>query len=138
MSVFVLDACALIAYFSGEPGAEYIKAIFKKAIDTKTTKIMMHKVNLFEVYYDVIKNYNEQEADSMLDTVRKMPIEIIQVLEDAVFKKAGYLKAHYKLSLADSIALAESIMRNGQLITSDHHEFDVIAQTEHIGIAWFR
>jgi hypothetical protein len=67
ISVFVLDACALIAYFAKEKGSE-------------------------------------------------------TELEEAVFKKAGYLKSKYKISLADSIALAENITRNGQLITSDHHE----------------
>jgi predicted nucleic acid-binding protein len=138
MNIFVLDACALIAYFAKENGAENVKSILKEAIDNRKTKILMNKVNLLEVYYDVLKNYNEREADKMLETVREMPVKIVNELEDAVFKKAGYLKAKYKISLADSIALAESIMRNGQLITSDHHEFEVIEKNENIGIKWFR
>jgi predicted nucleic acid-binding protein len=138
MSVFVLDACALIAYFAKENGAENIKSILKEAIDTTNTKIFMNKVNLLEVYYDVIKKYSEHEADKMLETVKEMPVEIIKELEDAVFKKAGYLKAKYKISLADSLALAENIIRNGQLITSDHHEFEIIEKDENIGIKWFR
>jgi predicted nucleic acid-binding protein len=138
MSIFVLDACALIAYFAKENGAENVKAILKEAIDNTNTKIFMNKVNLLEVYYDVIKNYNKNEADKMLETVKEMPIEIIKELEDAVFKKAGHLKSKYKISLADSIALAENITRNGQLITSDHHEFETIEKNENIGIKWFR
>ena len=138
MSIFVLDACALIAYFSKENGSENVKSILKEAIDDTNTKIFMNKVNLLEVYYDVIKNYNEREADKMLETVKEMPIGIIKELEDAVLKKAGYLKSKYKISLADSIALAENIIRNGQLITSDHHEFEAIEGNEKIGIKWFR
>ena len=138
MSVFVLDACALIAYFAKENGSENVKTILKEAIDNRDTKIFMNKVNLLEVYYDVIRNYNEQEADKMLEIVREMPIEIVKQLEDAVFKKAGYLKSKYKISLADSIALAENITRGGQLITSDHHEFETIEKQENIGIKWFR
>lgn len=98
----------------------------------------MNKLNLLEVYYDVIKNYDEQAADKILETVKKMPVETIEELEDAVFKKAGYLKSKYKISLADSIALAESITRNGELITSDHHEFEAIEKYENIRIKWFR
>jgi predicted nucleic acid-binding protein len=98
----------------------------------------MNKINLLEVYYDVFKSYNEQEADRMLETVKEMPIEVIQELDDAVLKKAGYFKARYKISLADSIVLAESVTRNGILITSDYHEFKQIEQHEAIKIKWYR
>jgi predicted nucleic acid-binding protein len=138
MNVFVLDACALIAYFAKENGAENIKRIFEQAIDNKNIIVLMNKVNLLEVYYDVIKTYNEQEADKMLEIILEMPIEIIPELSDTVFKKAGNLKSKYKISLADSIALAESITRNATLVTSDHHEFETVEKQENILIKWFR
>jgi predicted nucleic acid-binding protein len=138
MNIFVLDACALIAYFAKENGAENVKEIFRQAIDDSNTKVLMNKVNLLEVYYDIIKSYSEPEADKMLEIVKEMPIEIIQELDDKVFRKAGYLKAKYKISLADSIALAESIMSDGTLISSDHHEFEPVEQVERIKIKWFR
>jgi predicted nucleic acid-binding protein len=138
MNVFVLDACALIAYFAKEDGAEKIKEILKQAIENKNTIIYMNKINLLEVYYDVVKTYNEREAHNMMEIVAEMPIEIIHELNDNAFKKAGLLKAKYKISLADSIALAESITRNATLITSDHHEFETIEKQEQINIEWFR
>jgi predicted nucleic acid-binding protein len=98
----------------------------------------MNKVNLLEVYYDVIKNYSELEADNMLVIVNEMPIEVITELDDKVFKKAGYLKAKHRVSLADSIVLAESMIKNGVLVTSDHHEFEPVEQSENISINWFR
>ena len=137
MNVFVLDACALIAYFTKESGAENIKEIFKDAIDSDT-RVFMNKINLLEVYYDVIKNYDEQTANNMLKIVAEMPIEIIHEMCDTVFTKAGYLKSKYRISLADSIALAESISKNGTLITSDHHEFEIVMQNEDINVKWFR
>ncbi|MCL2312832.1 MAG: type II toxin-antitoxin system VapC family toxin, partial [Firmicutes bacterium] len=127
MTIFILDACALIAYFSKENGAENIKEIFKQAIDSNA-KIYMSKVNLLEVYYDTIKKGNEKNADKMLKIVEQMPIEIIHEISDTVLKKAGLLKSKYRISLADSIALAETITQNGTLITSDHHEFEIIEQ----------
>ena len=138
MNIFILDACALIAYFAKENGAETIKEILKQAIDDKNTIVFMNKINLLEVYYNVIKSYNVQEADRMIETVKKMPIEVIQELSDTVLKKAGYFKSKYKISLADSIVLVESIIRNGTLITSDHHEFKPIEQYENIKIKWYR
>jgi predicted nucleic acid-binding protein len=138
VSVFVLDACALIAYFTKEDGAENIKEIFEQAIDNKNIIVLMNKVNLLEVYYDVVKTYNEQEANKMLEIVMEMPVEIIHELSDKVLKKAGLLKSKYKISLADSIALAESITRSATLITSDHHEFETIENQENITINWFR
>ncbi|MDR2869371.1 MAG: PIN domain-containing protein [Deferribacteraceae bacterium] len=138
MNAFVLDACALIAYFAKEDGAENIKKIFERAIYSKDTVVLMNKINLLEVYYDVIKRYNEQEASRMLEIVAEMPIKIIHELDDTVFKMAGLLKSKYRISLADSIALAESITRNASLISSDHHEFDVIEKQEQIAIQWFR
>ena len=138
MNIFVLDACALIAYFVKENGSENVKDVLNQAIDDENTKVFMNKINLLEVYYDVLKNYSVQEADKMLRIVKEMPIGIISELSDVVFKKAGYLKTKYKISLADSIALAENIARNGTIITSDHHEFEPIEQCENIKIKWFR
>lgn len=138
MSVFVLDACALIAYFAKEDGSEIIRDIFKQAIDDKHTHIFMNKVNLLEVYYDVIKSYSVREADKMLKIVEVMPIKIVRELDDLVMKKAGLLKSKYRISLADSIALAENMVRNGELVSSDHHEFEPIVKSENIKIKWFR
>jgi PIN domain nuclease of toxin-antitoxin system len=138
MNIFVLDACALIAYFAKEDGAENVKEIFEQAIDNKNTAVFMNKVNLLEVYYDVIKTYNEYEANKMFEIVMEMPVEIVHKVSDKVFKKAGLLKSKYKISLADSIALAESMTRNATLITSDHHEFETIENQEKIAIKWFR
>jgi predicted nucleic acid-binding protein len=138
MNIFVFDACALIAHFAKENGADNVRNILKDAIDDENTKIYMNKINLLEVYYDVIKAYNEQEADKMLEIVKQMPIEIISELKDGILKKAGQLKVKYKISLADSIALAETIIMNGLLVTSDHHEFEPIEKIENIKINWFR
>ncbi|GHU25523.1 hypothetical protein FACS1894172_17920 [Spirochaetia bacterium] len=59
MNIFILDACALIAHFAKENGADNVKNILKNAIDDENTKVYMNKINLMEVYYDVIKSYNE-------------------------------------------------------------------------------
>lgn len=138
MTTFVLDACALIAYFAKEDGAENVKQIFEQAIADNGIKVFMNKINFLEVYYDVIRTYDEHEANKMFEIVMEMPIEIIHELSDDVFKKAASLKSKYRISLADSIALAESITRDAILISSDHHEFEIVERQENVSIKWFR
>jgi len=52
--------------------------------------------------------------------------------------EAGKFKSKYKISLADSIAIAESKINNGSLVTADHHEIEPIEKAEKINITWFR
>ncbi|MDR1248947.1 MAG: PIN domain-containing protein [Treponema sp.] len=84
MKIFILDACALIAYFGKEEGAEAVKNILRNAIDDENTKVLVSKINLLEVYYDILKTYDQQKANKMLETVKEMPIEIIAELRDEV------------------------------------------------------
>jgi len=48
------------------------------------------------------------------------------------------LKNTFVIYKGDSIALAESIMCNGTLVTSDHADFAKIETAEKIKISWFR
>ena len=61
-SVFILDACAVIALLAGEQGAENVKALVQDAIEEKIT-IKMNQINLLEVYYHVCNAYNQDEAN---------------------------------------------------------------------------
>ena len=140
MSIFVLDACALIAYINKEDGWDVIRDMYNQAFEDKNTDIYMNKLNLLECYYDVIKKLGVEDADWTMKTVREMPINVVDCWDkdDVVFKKAGYFKSKYKMSLADSVALAESEARGGSLVTSDHGEFDAVERSENISIKWFR
>lgn len=43
-----------------------------------------------------------------------------------------------KISLADSIAIAETKIRNAQILTADHHELDTIDKKEDVIFYWVR
>jgi predicted nucleic acid-binding protein len=132
-----LDACALLAVLAMEKGAENIRNLFQEAVDNQAV-LMMNKLNFLEVYYKIYKAYGKIEADNLLKTIEQMPITINDTLTNEVFKEAGRLKSKYKLSLADSIAVAESIINKGSLVTADHHEIEPIEIVEKINITWFR
>jgi predicted nucleic acid-binding protein len=137
LNLFILDACALIAVLAMEKGADTIRKLFQKTIDRQIV-LMMSKFNFLEVYYKIYRAYGKLEADKLFDTMGQMPILIKDTLTDAVFKEAGRLKSKHKISIADSIAIAETIINKGTLVTADHHEIEPIEASEKINVTWFR
>ena len=98
----------------------------------------MHKANLLEVYYDLYRTYGKEKADLVLSEIKKRPIVINSEISDEIFAEAGRLKASYKISFADSFALAQAIVFGGAFLTCDHHEFDVVEGQENIEFYWLR
>ncbi|MDR1141248.1 MAG: type II toxin-antitoxin system VapC family toxin [Planctomycetaceae bacterium] len=137
MNGYVLDACALIALLQDEAGADKVAEIINMAYNGDVT-IVMNKLNLLEVYYDAYRLRGKIQADEMLTQLKKQPIVINSEITDDLFIEAGRLKASHKISLADSIALAEASVHDRMLITADHHEFDVVEKNEKISFLWFR
>ena len=137
ITTYVLDACAMLAVLSDEPGADVVEEIYDKAASGEAV-LAMNKLNLLEVYYVLIREYSKERADGFYSEVRHLPIQIYHEITDKVFTEAGQLKASYKISLADSIALAQTIVLGGELLTADHHEFDAIERSEAIRFRWIR
>ncbi|MDR1564859.1 MAG: type II toxin-antitoxin system VapC family toxin [Oscillospiraceae bacterium] len=136
-NAYVLDACALIALLEKEDGANVVLKLYNEA-KTNRIKLMMSKLNLLEVYYGTLRDYGLDQAHKLIESISKSPIQIVSDFSDEVFVEAGRLKASYKISLADSIALAEAAVRQALLVTCDHHEFDIIEQNEPIKFLWIR
>jgi len=134
---FVLDSCAVIAYINGEQGCDIVQRILMNG-EIGNASISMHKLNLLEVYYDTMRSSGEANAQDIVDMINESPVEVISYISDAVFKEAGRLKVAYKMSLADSVALAEAFTRNAAIVTADHHEFDIIERSEPIAFQWIR
>ena len=137
MTTYVLDACAMLAVLSNESGADVVDDIYEKA-SSGDVGLAMNKLNLLEVYYDLLRTYGKDRPDEVLEEIRQLPIKFYSELTDEIFFEAGRLKTTYKISVADSIALAQAITINGTIVTADHHEFDVIEEKESIIIHWIR
>jgi len=135
-SIFVLDACALVALLKNENGADVVANAYAKA-NNGEAKIIMNRLNLLEVYYGFYRDAGREYADKIMDGVAQSIIQISEFDKD-IFPEAGRLKASYRISLADSIALAQALVVGGELLTADHHEFDVIEGQENIQFHWIR
>jgi len=75
---------------------------------------------------------NEEGSDMASSTI------IVSEITKEIFAEAGRLKANYRISLADAFVLAQTKVTEGILLTSDHHEFDVIEANEPIRFLWIR
>ena len=138
MAEYVIDACSLVAFLHDEEGANIVDEILRKVSSTSDNTVFIHEINLLEIYYGVYREDGLKLAQATLSSVKDLPISIVQGLKDENFNEAGRLKATYKISLADSIALAEAKIRMCKLVTADHHEFDTIEANEEIDFLWIR
>ena len=119
--IYVLDACALIAYVRGESGKSVVEDIL---LDPRL-QVIIHAINMCEVYYDFVRAEGQKIADDVVEDSIAAGIEIREDLDLALWKAAGDLKAKLKrISLADAFALAFARRMGATLVTSDYKEFD--------------
>lgn len=134
MKRHVLDACALIAYFNDEAGAEVVEDLF-----SSSKEIFMSVVNLYEVCYDAARTSgNEHTVVEILETVRQLPIVVVWEVSDELLQAAARFKMRYKISLADSFALGLADVLNAVVVSADHHELEPVEQAGEVSVLWFR
>lgn len=132
--VIVLDACAMIAYLRDEEGADVVE---QHLLDTETT-CYAHAINVCELYYDFLRVSDQATALAAVQDLQNVGLMISEELDSDLWQAAGNLKATQRLSLADCFALAFANRLGGQLLTSDHHEFDPIQAAGLAAILFFR
>ena len=116
----ILDACAIVAYLKGEPGAAVVKAI----IDDPSSVCYAHSLILCEVYYHYLRLYGEPTARTVIDNLLAEGVIERPDMGREFWERVGSHKARGKISLANCfcVALAEEL--KGEVVTSDHAEFD--------------
>jgi PIN domain nuclease of toxin-antitoxin system len=130
----ILDACALIAFLNDEPGADVVEDAL-----ANVATVEIAAINLLEVAYDAVRKTGRPEAASeVLRDVEDLPITIHRLVDDEMIRRAAYFKTHFRISLADSIALAFSEQSNSPLMTSDHGEFDPVQLAGSVRFIWIR
>lgn len=134
---YVIDACALIAYLNNEVGADKVEQWLIRA-EAGEVDLYVSAINLYEIYYDAVRRSSPDKANELLHDLYSLPITIVQAVDELLMQEAGYFKATYRISLADSIALGLARQLQANLVTSDHHEFDAIDQSGDITFFWLR
>jgi len=117
----VLDACAMIAFLRGENGANVVAQVLRDPADT----CFAHSVNLCEVYYDFVRGADERTARAAINDLLSVGVRPRRDMNKAFWQRVGNLKGTIRrISLADCFAIALSERLSGDVVTSDHHEFD--------------
>ncbi len=131
---YVVDACALIAFFQNEEGGDKLRDLYK----VSENHFFMHSVNLAEVYYDAVRVSGEEKAQELFENVSRLPITVLWDLDISLIKLVGKYKTSYQISFADCFVLALAEKEKAIVISTDHHEFDPIESAERMLFYWLR
>ncbi len=134
-SIYIFDACAMIALIERESGYEKIEACLYE----KNTENYIHAINLCEVIYDGLRRRPTISSTSMISDIQNAGIYIYWRMNANLLAGAADYKAQWRrISLADCFALALAHHLQGTLLTSDHHEFDPLVSAGERSISFFR
>ncbi len=133
--LFVADASAAVAYLRREDGGAMIRGLLA---DT-SNEILMHSVNLCEVYYDITRSSGVATAANVITGLYQDGIVARETCDEAFWMDAGSLKVvPGRLSLADCFAIALARRENCELLTADHHEMDKLVGTGLVDLRFIR
>jgi len=131
MATKVLDSYALMAFFEDEPGADFVRGLIHKAVESNTN-LLMSIVNLGEVWYSIARTNSPELADQYIHEIKGMGIEIVDI-DWALPRQAAAFKANGNISYADCFAAALAKSRKTELVTGDK-EFKSLE--DEIKISW--
>ncbi len=133
--IYVLDACAMIAYLGGEPGADVVE----NALLDAGGRCVAHSINLCELFYVTARRGGQAAAKSAVDDLRAAGVVERSDFDEGFRQEVGSLKAsQVKVSLADCRAVVLTNRVGGTLLTSDHHELDAVAAAGICNITFIR
>ena len=107
----VIDSSAWLAYFAGEPNANF----FASAIED-TPNLLVPSITIYEVFKRILQQRGEQLA---LQAISAMMQGKIIDLDAEIALNAALLSANLKIPMADSIILATAQKYNAVLWTQD-------------------
>lgn len=129
MTVYVVDASALLRYLDREPGFDRIAQLLKEAARAKC-ELLVSAVNWGEVISVIYKVHGLSMTRSVSSQIRALPLTIVSVDADYA-ERAGIMKQDFKLPYADAFAGALAIAREATLVTAD---FDFKAAAHAISV----
>jgi predicted nucleic acid-binding protein len=112
----------MIAYLQGEPGGPVVAAL----LSDPNTVCYAHAVNLAEVYYHMLRAFDEPTAEAALADLAADGVITREDMDPAFWKSIAKLKARGRISIADCFCIALAQRLGGEVVTTDHHEFDAL------------
>lgn len=108
----LLDSSAWLEYFFGSTKGEKVKPIVES-----NERIVLSKINIFEVYYRILKEKNKEQAEKHLSFL--LSRTYLDDLDADTLKLAAEEKQGHGLGMADAIILATALKHNAVIYTGD-------------------
>jgi len=134
MSIHVLDASAMVAYLSSEPGEMVVTGLLT---DPNAT-CYAHTINLCEVYYILIRKMDVQRARQGILTLFSDGAIERRDMAEHFWQRVGEIKAQGGISLPDCFCIVLAQELGGEVVTSDHGEFDSLVPLGIVPINFIR
>ncbi len=130
---YLFDAFPLLCWLQQESGYEMVDDLLGEAEEGKVS-IMIHMINLGEVFYRVCRVSGIKKAEEILRGIRLLPIGILSVSDEDVME-AAKIKAKYSISYADAFAVSKALQNEATIVTGDP-EYKPVSKI--IEILWLR
>ena len=100
---------------------------------------MVHAVNLCEVYYDLVRAENENTARAAVEDLERQGLLVRHDIDREFWQEVGWYKGILaRISLADCFAIVLTRRVDARLATTDHREFDSIAEKKICPVEFIR
>jgi predicted nucleic acid-binding protein len=119
---FLLDSSAILAFIEDEEGSERVESVLSSG------QALVPWIALLEVTYITRRELGPVEADRRFSYLKRLPVELLWNSDDAVVLAAARLKAENRISLADSVIAAHSLVKQATLLHKDP-EFEALRGT---------
>ncbi|MCW3130928.1 MAG: type II toxin-antitoxin system VapC family toxin [Methanophagales archaeon] len=117
----VFDTEALLIFYLGEEGAEVVEDLLRR-IQNKELKGFLSIANLTEFYY-ILYRRDAAIAEEKVRNLRAYGIEIVPLMDNAIWREAGRIKGEHAISLADAFAVATAITKKDKLVVGRDDDF---------------
>jgi predicted nucleic acid-binding protein len=124
----------MVAYLTGEPGGAMVDAL----LNDPNAVCYAHAVNLCEVFYDALRQVDKRQALQTIADLRAAGLVERQDMSRRFWQRVAELKARGRISLADCFGIALAQELSGEIVTSDHHEFDPLVSLNIVPIKFIR
>jgi len=114
---YVMDSWAMMAFFENEASAESVEKIILESF-RGSAKLIMSVINAGELWYSIARGYSESRADTVLDELDALDIEIVDA-DREITRHAAKYKASGSIAYADCFAAACAKLKKAALVTGD-------------------
>jgi hypothetical protein len=139
MNLYTLDACAVLAMTYQEQGCDIIGNIYEDAVNGKA-KLIMHKVNLLEVFKIITADGITQENLTTYRKIWESPIEFVDTSNFQFFTEFSNICRICSTHFADTFVIATNVYHTnnqGTIITSDR-QFQKANDIGHTKVLFFK